>query len=362
VPGQFVTLWGTGLAIASTGTSGWTVDVAGTSVTPSFVGTDGQGLDQINFKMPANPPLGCYVPVTLIHGDTASNPVTLSINTTPGACAHPFGLSYGDLLGLDQGEFIGLGQIELDASSIPAATGTVSPTKPVQSVDASFGSVDSNSLYAVAGPQLPYDQFFGCHAVRSPGPILAGSNGIGGNAGDTLTLAGPDGKQLRVPAPSAAGFYSLQIPDANLPFFSGGSWSVSAPGNSVIGAFQKSFTLPPPLTGLNRDELGSLRTGDDVTVRWNNQGYGINDIATLTAVGTSGETICRTYAFLGTFTLPKNTVGATGGTVNVSISPAPYARTQFTVPLIYPGAAAGSVEQTVVNYRFSDLTILVTFH
>ncbi|MEP7351825.1 MAG: hypothetical protein ABI824_01200 [Acidobacteriota bacterium] len=359
VPGQFVTLWATGLGLSSLGTSGWTIDLAGTTVVPSFVGSHGLGLEQINFQIPTNPQIGCYVPLTLKHGDLISNQVTISIHVTPGACPHPLGLSYGELVTLDAGGTIRLGQISLSSGSVQ--TGPLS-SKLAESVSANFGLLDANGVFVIAGTQVPYDQFFGCKI--SP-RIGGGASGFGisgtADAGSPLVLTGPGGKQLVLTPTGGFGPYNLQLSEGLGPFFSAGTWTVGAPGNAEIGAFQRSFTLPPPISGLNRDELAALRVGDDVTVRWNNQGYGVDNIATVTLVGTTSVVTCRTYAFMGVIALPKIEIADTGATLALSIAPPPYARPEFTIPLIGASVAAGSVARTVVNYYYQDLAY-VLFH
>ncbi len=92
VPDRFVSLYATGLNGALT--ADVTVDVAGQTVPAHYAGPQAtSGMDQINFIVPKNAYLGCYVPVTIRVRGVESNPLTLSINSDPFACAHPLGLS-----------------------------------------------------------------------------------------------------------------------------------------------------------------------------------------------------------------------------------------------------------------------------
>jgi uncharacterized protein (TIGR03437 family) len=108
-PGEWVTLWGTGLGNAST----LTVYVAGVSVTPSFAGpAPGQpGLDQVNFRFPAGVPEDCYIPVTATTSGRTSNMAVLPAGAAPGPCRHRLGLSHEELAALDNGGQIPVSQI-----------------------------------------------------------------------------------------------------------------------------------------------------------------------------------------------------------------------------------------------------------
>ncbi len=98
-PGQAVTLWGTGLGPVAADNVAPTAGNLATSV-EVFVG--GQlatilysgrspccsGVDQIVFDVPANAPLGCYVPVQVRTNQTVlSNSVTMAIHNGGGACS-----------------------------------------------------------------------------------------------------------------------------------------------------------------------------------------------------------------------------------------------------------------------------------
>ena len=80
VPGQWVTLWGTGVGTFTT--PDVSVEIYGTAVPAAFAGhAPGQpGLDQINFRIPANAPFGCYVPVQVsVGGNDVSNRAAIAI-------------------------------------------------------------------------------------------------------------------------------------------------------------------------------------------------------------------------------------------------------------------------------------------
>ena len=76
LPGQYVTLWGSGLGNLTTGDV--SVDLAGERIPAYFAGHSPgiPGMDQISFRIPAGAYDGCYVPVVLRAAGVASNSVT----------------------------------------------------------------------------------------------------------------------------------------------------------------------------------------------------------------------------------------------------------------------------------------------
>lgn len=101
-PGQTVVIWGTGLGPVTFPDN--VAPTAGNVVTPVTVTVGGQstsilysgrspccsGVDQIVATLPANVPLGCWVPVTFNAGGVVSNTTTMAI-AAPGAasCSDP---------------------------------------------------------------------------------------------------------------------------------------------------------------------------------------------------------------------------------------------------------------------------------
>src|SRR5262249_14947348 len=99
-PRQFVILWGTGLGPISTPEDmsplvgdlpvEVQISVGGSVVTnKSYSGRSPQfsGVDQINFEVPADAPLGCSVPVVVRAGGFNSNIVTMAISADGSPCS-----------------------------------------------------------------------------------------------------------------------------------------------------------------------------------------------------------------------------------------------------------------------------------
>lgn len=364
LPGGLVTLWGTGLGIGSA-TGDVTVYVAGTPAIATFAGPAPglPGVDQINFELPANPSMGCYVPVTVRSTEAIaeSNTVTLSINPTPGACAHPLGLSYSDLQALDHGGQISIGAISLVSRMPAAAPPAPIPLSPqpgqeafTSSASAILGPQNAEQVFLAAQPQAPV--LLGC--VSPPvGGFITGILIAGGGAGNQLTLSGPAGASLSMPG---NGFYSGTSTTPWVP----GTWQISAPGGPDINAFQQAFTLPPLPTLTSVSQLGWLTEGaGDVVVAWNPQGYGAGDIMTVelgNVSPTNGSfmpsVLCTAFAFEGQVLEPAPHVGPVPvpDTISLSVSPLPAARTLFPLPL-----ASGGTAPAVIGYNFSTLQPIV---
>ena len=100
-PGQVITLWGTGLGPVSADNVAPTpgdlstpveIFVGGVLATSLYSGRSPccSGVDQIVFTVPANAPLGCYVPVQIrTAGAVLSNAVTMAIQTGGAPCSDP---------------------------------------------------------------------------------------------------------------------------------------------------------------------------------------------------------------------------------------------------------------------------------
>lgn len=108
LPGQYVTLWTTGL-----GASGpVTVTLGGHPTVVSYAGAAPgfPGLDQINFQVPVDSaiPDGCYVAVSVQAGTSTSYTASIPKSTVAGACRSSFGFTEDTLTKLDAGQRITL--------------------------------------------------------------------------------------------------------------------------------------------------------------------------------------------------------------------------------------------------------------
>lgn len=293
VPFGTVSLFATGLNGART--EDVSVELSRQVITPLYAGPQGQpGLDQINFVIPQGAPHGCYVPVRIRVRGVYSNETTISINSDPFACAHPLGLTYSELKTLDAGGSIPLAPFSVTSDATPGQN-------PVETASIFFPLANASVVAMYAGTQMFAFQTGYC----TSGPNTGGAAGVTiatpYDAG-SLTLAGPDGKQLEF---KHDGFYSGEVPSAQSPFFSAGSWRVTASGGTNLGAFQESFTLPPTLRFENFDN-STVIPSQGYMLNWNPAGFGPDDMMSLTATaaGVNYYYSCVVPARGGSFYLP----------------------------------------------------------
>jgi hypothetical protein len=364
LPGQYVTLWGTGLGSATADEV--KIELGGTEIAPQYVGHAPAlpGVDQINFQVPdSGVPEGCYVSVIVKTGDIVSNGASIAKASQPGPCEHPFGLSAVDLATLDSGGRVMFGSVSL-GSDVGTVPGVASGPSRTESAIAYFFPEDAFYISLLAQPLTIDDRSFGCNL--SP---LSSTIGIlqfvGGDvdAGDALTLTGP-GQSANLPR--GLGAYQLTenpfgMPLSSPPFFGPGPWHIEGPGGRTIGPFQADLTLPPLIHWTNRDALTTIDRGHDQDITWDPTGYTDTDIATVNLslirlaaiVSPSAQIFCRAPATTGKLTIPSSllqTLPAFGSaSLRLGIAPRPNQRVLFSLPL-----ADGSSAQAFFDYSFSE--------
>lgn len=347
LPGDDVTLWLTGLGDAQP--ADISVDIAGSPARVTFAGHHSvPGLDQVNIRLPAGAPLGCYVPVVVRAGQVESNAGTLSINDSSGYCPHPLGVEYSDLVTLDSGDKILVGDLDLWSQRT-----TELPASPwSRSARAHFSWSNAADVFRLAQPQWPYSSETSCHVLS--GVATSISITASEDAGAALMLSRPDGQQLRLERGTF--YYEHLIPTAEVFFFGPGSWSFSAPGSSSLAAFQAAFVLPPSSAQwMNRNEPAVIRRDSDVEIRWDPSGYGPGDRMTVILARPPGGIQCETYAWKGALSLPQALLRrvqplASQAYLTLEVSPDPAARTMFST-----ASTSGETLHGVVSYRFSTV-------
>lgn len=361
LPGQYVTLWATGLGTAAT--PDVTVELAGELIRPSFAGHSPgiPGVDQVNFAVPAGAFTGCYVPLTVRAGDTVSNQVTIAIAGTPGACAHPLGLTPDQMQTLDQGGAIPFGSVTtLGFIASPSFDPSIPGYTRYESASAIFPQRGAFDIFLIAQPQQPDARYFSC-SFQSSGAVAVLRAGDFGGPGGAFTLTGPAGRQLALNSP-VAGLYSasldppVAVPSPTQlppPFFVPGAWQMAAAGDAFIGPFQQSFTLPPQVLWTNRDSLGTISRAADAAIAWDPPGYSPSDVMTASLTGAGPRSIfCAAPAQAGNLVLPKALLqqfpASSAASLTLRVFPRPAQRQKLTVP------ASGGTLPAVIDYSFSD--------
>ena len=297
MPGQTVTLWGTGLGGVQ-GSDSVPAD-ARQSATPIDVEVGGQvaqvsysgrspccpGVDQINLQIPDDLALGCFVPVSVrVRGVVHSNvePISISADGSPCQEARDPGAS-------DRGQRVAqtIAQILL--------------SRVVNNGEAN-DLVEGVFHQAPAGP--PFD------VVPAPGTCLlllepAPSTGSPLDAGPQLSVSGPAGGVLVMPQD---GFYRAQSPPGPL-FLGPGIYSVSGPGGTDIGSFTASIEVPEPLQWDLGESSDRIIRDRGFTVSWQPPTDGPQmaaEISITLSAGSPEKLICAASTDSGVLTVPPS--------------------------------------------------------
>jgi uncharacterized protein (TIGR03437 family) len=374
MPGQYVTLWTTGLGAARP----ITVTLGGHAAHVSYAGPAPgfSGLDQINFQVPADStiPDGCYVAVSVQSGASSSYTTSIPKSTAAGPCLSPFGFTADILAQLDAGQTVTFPLFSI-ASAIgqPAAVPNVTGAGYIRTefAQAIFFQMDAPAMTIWTEPLVADDAYYSCSESTPAGALGAFLVAVASfDLGGKFTLHGP---QNSLDVPGARSQYVANIPPgdpvaspANLPapFFAAGAWQLADDGSASVTPFQVGFTLPPAIQITNFDEIAVIHRDADQVLKWNAAGYSASITATarlsLTSPWFSGPSItCRVPAASGQVVLPAALLQALPSgnpqyQLVISVAPRPDSVPQFAIPL-----KDGSKLPSTLRYLSSE-TIPVT--
>jgi uncharacterized protein (TIGR03437 family) len=236
------------------------------------------GEDEIEFTVPSNAPLGCWVPVYVQTGGvTVSNVVTMAIQKNGGVCSDPANpFSSVIVSGGKAGAFVAV------RATTHEDIGTTTPVDVETDFQASTFYSQTASPYPFnSGISLPPPGT--CTVLSLAGDLLNGDmtpfltpNGAALTAG-AITLTGPNGSQA-MSLPSFVGF-----PQFTLGYFGGtiagtdisgtlalnpGTYKVSSTAGSQVGAFSATLNVPAPVTWTDRDSLVTVNRSQPLTISW----------------------------------------------------------------------------------------------
>jgi len=350
---QIVTLWGTGLGPISApdampppaGDLPVTVElyVGGKLARKLYSGRAPccAGVDQIVFEIPADAPLGCYVPVQVKAAEVTSNPITIAISDG-GRCTDP-GNPFGDLV--TRGGKTGI----LVLARISAFAALESGQPPT---DITLDLGGALFVDQKAGGDLGYNPALSLPPLGTctsftgslDASALLGS-ATGGdtssltpdarwlNAGPAITLTGTRGTFPLEPADEDTGGSpylgllggSIPLPGApSLPLFlETGSYTVSGPGGPDVGAFSSNFSIPGPITWTNRDTMTEINRASGLTFRWsggdNRQSVLLAGVSTDQTTKASAGFFCLIPPAAGQFTVPASVLQSLPATTSANL-------------------------------------------
>jgi uncharacterized protein (TIGR03437 family) len=327
-PGDTLIVYGTGLGAipgadntqpgaVSVGTNVM-VNIGGTAVTPVYAGRspDFPGLDQINFKLPANVATGCYIPAEITATGQPSNQFYLSIASSGSTtCTHPFGLSQAALAKLDSGGTVNVGHFLLaelfltisinGAGGLFAEADANSVFQMYRTIDLAYGAANvpvASGSCGVMDTAVPY--------TAPSVPSLAQVDATELVAGPAITVMGTGPVGAMGILHSSTGGYA----SAFIGVLGPGPASVVGTGGTGVQAFTAMTTLPNTLVWANSGNLASPPRAA-LTITWT--GGNLNGQSMVTIFGSSVVTnptdpsknrgaqfFCNTPASDGMFVVP----------------------------------------------------------
>jgi uncharacterized protein (TIGR03437 family) len=338
--GETLVLWGTGVgADAQSDVNGGTsgdqtaagnirVILGGTTeITPTYAGrsSGSPGLDQINFALTGNVPLGCTVSLQVRAGGRLSNLGSIAIASSPQAqCTHP-SLTQAQLARLDAGGTLNVGNLSLlklsTRTTVPVLGTIVSETETVT------GFFSRYTISQVADANFSLIQIGACSVFRRTGDlgsIAAGTPPTPLNAGSQLTLNGPGASNRALPL-GQGGVYSLTLFQSGFGGFGGqgsqtlnqGTYMITGPGGADVGAFSASVNFPGAFTWTNESSVPNvIPRGQNLNITWTGGGDGlvtVSGFAGSQAGGTQQNPIydvagftCTAQASAGNLTVPSS--------------------------------------------------------
>lgn len=332
-PGEVIVIYGTGLGaisgpdnVAPGGVqvgSNVTVNIAGKVVTPDYAGRSPSfaGLDQINFKIPADVATGCYIPAEVTASGQPSNLFYLSIGSGSSTCAHPLGLSADALARLDAGGTINTG-LFLMLRAVVQGLGAEGAGGLFETADANaVFQLFSRILVAFGGYNYPVASG-SCAILDTVDPVggfavpdFATLGGKELQAGPALSLAGTNGKSAVIPRqiPDTGGYLNVFFTTLGK-----GTWTLSGTGGADVGAFASNTDLPDDLMWTNNGNL-SNPPREELTIAWTGGATTAQSVVTILGASVvvnpadpsksrGKQFYCNAPATAGRFVVPKEIV------------------------------------------------------
>ncbi len=302
-PGDAATLWATGLGPAPEGdlfpapagdlpararvfVAGVEADIFYHGRAPCCV-----GLDQINYVVPLEASLGCFVPVWAeIGDDLVSNVVTVGIAAPGEGCEE----SHDGLLAPFMGE---LAEIELNRTFVLDAV--IEEARATTLIQASRST---------AAPELPLRRD---DIARTPPagscltpPIVTSSNPFGMAFVESIAVSGPIGQGTLAVNPAADPSWAeppfslgqpthLATPESNL-LLEPGPYTVESAGADGFPAFSGRLETGLPARFFNREALPALARESGLTIAYEADGRARRRI--LASIGTGSSSLGPEFA------------------------------------------------------------------
>ncbi len=309
-PGQYVTIWVTGLGAIAGADTQQPIDVGAVQdlrptldsfelyigaklVTAIFYAgrsAEFSGLDQIVAQVPADAQPGCNVPVNIVTNGLPSNAVTMSIGEGP--CSDPpnplqslassepgssASVSFLRIAGSLRGDFdlpfeafgvdIGSAVFERSEGGVLSFSPVFSPPPPGSCVVSP--SIDLN-------PDL----------IGAPDPETL-------DGGATIVVTRFDGQVRTIMLDDETPAFGGRLPDgspdpAPALYFEPGAYTITSDGGADIGPIDTAVTLSALPVWTGRDDLGTVRRTEPLHIAW--MGGAADQVITIIGSSTNGIT------------------------------------------------------------------------
>ena len=320
-PKDVLTLWLTGLGpVSAPDSSGpqpgnmaslpLKLFIGGVQAPVSYQGRSGCciGVDQVVFTVPDNVPTGCAVPLFLQIDTQISNYSWISVANGSRTCTPTDpSITPSAIAGVTAGGTFTTTQVKLRRR--PANNGQGS----VDRADAQFQKmsvVPGMSPFLLTLVDVP--PVGTCYVINNPNlditaAILQFQGGI--DAGPSLTLNGPNGKQTMAKT-VAAGQPTDYFVSIGPGFFSPGNYTVMGTGGADVGPFTASLTIPSVPVWTNQASVTTVTRANGLTVTWSGGASQTVLISggsyTDTNLTTGAAFFCLAAGDPGTFTVPAS--------------------------------------------------------
>jgi uncharacterized protein (TIGR03437 family) len=282
MPGETVTLWGTGLGPVSfdetqpaqqvnmTGIP-LKVFIGGKQANVLFQGRNAccAAVDTIYVAVPQGL-TGCNNPVIMQIGNYISNTTSIPIGTNGRNCV-PNNPNQS-LTGTSGNQ--GFGGFSLVRTVVNIASIGPSPAQSTKSdvVGGSFEKIITNSNTPPQGSQIDTQAYGSCTVVVTAANTSPGSSNnptVQGLDAGQVTLTGP-GLGIRTLGKGTIGgliIYQLQF-DNTATTFTQGNYTFTGAGGPDVGPFTTTYSMPQPLVWTNQSALATVSRANGATVTW----------------------------------------------------------------------------------------------
>jgi uncharacterized protein (TIGR03437 family) len=326
-PGETVTLWGTG---------------RGETVLELFVGGKPaeevrtsraaccKGVEQMAFRVPADSPLGCFVPVQARTRDgRPSNVIPMAVHAPGQACRDEVDWFRESVEHATRAGFVALARVSMAIKLAPRVGSQfqfdygIGSFGRQESGQRQFPGLPPANTCTVFAARLNLRQIMG--QARAPAEWTSIPQKTPGNrrldAGGAITVSGPAGQRALPRDARQHDYYSAMVGgrapfsrEAPKPMYlSRGSYTVSAPGGADIGAFSVKLDVPPSVVWKNRNRIDEIERDAGVMLEW--KAARGDDAILILAVnadrysGDSAVCLCMARARDGRFRIPPIALG-----------------------------------------------------